>query len=172
MAVTKTLMKGVAEQHLSPSQVLTKVNHELYVDNEQMMFVTLFCGVLDLTSGELQYTNAGHLRPLLLCGPQGVHWVELPKGSVLGVSEDPVYETRSIRLRPQDTLLLYTDGVTEAMNPAKELLGDDRLLAFAENSSATAPKELVESLFATVHRFSAGEEQSDDITVLALKFRG
>ncbi len=69
MAVTKTLMKGVAEQHLTPSQVLAKVNHELYVDNEQMMFVTLFCGVLNLRSGQLQYTNAGHLPPLLLRAP-------------------------------------------------------------------------------------------------------
>jgi sigma-B regulation protein RsbU (phosphoserine phosphatase) len=172
MAVTKTLMKGVAEQYLLPSQVLAKVNHELYVDNEQMMFVTLFCGVLDLQTGELRYTNAGHLPPLLLRGAQGVSWMDLPKGTVLGIWEATDYETRTVRLEPMDTLLLYTDGVNEAMNARKELFGDDRLRAFADSQAGTAPKELVEGLFGSVHSFAGGEEQSDDITVLALQYHG
>jgi len=172
MAVTRTLMKGIADQHLLPSQVLAKVNHELYVDNEQMMFVTLFCGVLDLRTGELRYTNAGHLPPLLLRASRPVAWLDLPKGVVLGVSEAPAYTTRTLQLQPRDALLLYTDGVNEAMNPAKELFGDERLRAFAEAHAGTAPKELVEDLFGSVRRFASGEEQSDDITVLALQFRG
>jgi sigma-B regulation protein RsbU (phosphoserine phosphatase) len=172
MAVTKTLMKGVAEQHLSPSQVLMKVNHELYVDNDQMMFVTLFCGALDLRTGELQYTNAGHLPPLRLGAPGQAAWIDLPKGTVLGISDAPAYTTLTLRLQPMDTLLLYTDGVNEAMNPDKQLFGDDRLLAFARTQAGTAPKELVEGLFASVRGFAAGEEQSDDITVLALRYRG
>ena len=143
MAVTKTLMKGVAEQHLSPSQVLAKVNHELYVDNEQMMFVTLFCGVLDLRTGELQYTNAGHLPPVLLNAAGQAAWVELPKGPVLGVSEAPTYTTKTLQLKPQDTLLLYTDGVNEAMNTGQELFGDDRLFAFAGTQTRTDRKSVV-----------------------------
>jgi sigma-B regulation protein RsbU (phosphoserine phosphatase) len=172
MAVTKTLMKGVAEQNLSPSRVLEKVNHELYIDNDQMMFVTLFCGVLDLATGELRYTNAGHLPPLLLRRSRPVAWLDLPKGTVLGVSDAPAYASRTVQLEPLDTLLLYTDGVTEAMNPAKELFGDERLQAFADSQPDSAPKPLVESLFASVRQFAAGEEQSDDITVLTLQFRG
>jgi sigma-B regulation protein RsbU (phosphoserine phosphatase) len=172
MAVTKTLMKGVAEQPLPPSQVLVKVNHELYVDNEHMMFVTLCCGVLDLQRGELQYTNAGHLPPLRLRASGQVAWVELPKGPVLGISEAPVYTTRTLRLEPMDTLLLYTDGVSEAMNPEKQLFGDDRLRAFAESQAGAAPKELIDALFSSVHHFAGGEEQSDDITVLAVRYLG
>jgi sigma-B regulation protein RsbU (phosphoserine phosphatase) len=137
-----------------------------------MMFVTVFCGVLDLGTGELQYTNAGHLPPLLLRASQPPAWMDLPKGVVLGVSEPPTYTTRTLRLEPMDTLLLYTDGVNEAMNPAQQLFGDDRLRAFAEAQAGTAPKELVESLFASVHQFAGGETQSDDITVLALRYRG
>jgi sigma-B regulation protein RsbU (phosphoserine phosphatase) len=165
-------MKGVAEQHLSPSQVLAKVNHELCVDNEQMMFVTLFCGALDLRAGELHYTNAGHLPPLLLRGGQGASWMDLPKGAVLGIWEGTGYETRTVKLEPMDTLLLYTDGVSEAMNAHKELFGEERLRAFAASQAGRAPKELVEGLFGAVHSFAGGEEQSDDITVLALQYRG
>jgi len=88
MAVTKTLMKGVAEQDLSPSEVLGKVNTELALDNETMMFVTLFCGILDFRTGELVYSNAGHLPPLWIRNHCEVSWLELPKGMVLGAMED------------------------------------------------------------------------------------
>jgi len=172
MAVTKTLMKGVAEQHLSPAEVLAKVNRELFVDNEQMMFVTLFCGVLDVRTGELQYTNAGHLPPLLVRPSGQADWLDLPKGQVLGIAEAPAYATRTLTLEPLDTLLLYTDGVNEAMNAAKQLFGEERLQAFAQAQAGAGPKELVEALFASVRRFAGGEEQSDDITVLALRYRG
>ncbi len=172
MAVTKTLLKGVAEQHLSLAQILAKVNHELYVDNEQMMFVTLCCGVLDFHTGDLQYTNAGHLPPLRLRSRQSSNWVDLPRGALLGVSEGPVYEMRSLRLDPMDTLLLYTDGVTEAMNSKQELFGEDRLRKLADSQVSGHPKDVVESCFADVRAFASGEEQSDDITVLALRYRG
>ena len=172
MAVTKTLMKGVAEQHLSPSQVLAKVNHELYADNEQMMFVTLVCGALDLRTGELRYSNAGHLPPLWLRPSRPAAWIDLPKGPVLGISEAPAYLTQTLQLEPGDTLLLFTDGVNEAMNPDKQFYGDNRLRDFAEARAGAAPKELVEGLLGSVHQFAGGEEQSDDITVLALRYRG
>ena len=171
MAVTKTLMKGLAEQHLDPSWVLRKVNAELFVDNEQMMFVTVFCGILDLDTGRVDYTNAGHLPPLLLRGAGGASWVQLPPGLVLGVSENPGYETRSLTLGPQDTLLLYTDGVTEAMNAGKELFSEDRLLAFARAQTCANPKDLVDGLLSAVQRFAGDEPQSDDVTLLALQFR-
>jgi phosphoserine phosphatase RsbU/P len=172
MAVTKTLMKGVAEQRLTPSQVLEKVNHELSVDNDQMMFVTLVCGALDLRTGELRYSNAGHLPPLLLRPSGPAVWVELPKGAVLGVADDPVYTTKTIQLEPMDTLLFFTDGVNEAMNPAKQFYGDARLREFADAKPGRSPKELVEGLVSSVQQFAGDETQSDDITVLALRFCG
>jgi len=172
MAVTKTLLKGVAEQYVLPSQVLEKVNHELYVDNEQMMFVSVCCGMLDYQTGLLHYTNAGHLPPLRLRRPQSATWVALPKGSLLGINEAPVYRTMSLQLEPMDTLLLYTDGVTEAMNVKQELFGEDRLKMLAESKTGASPKDLVQALFGAVRGFAGAEEQSDDITVLALQYRG
>ncbi len=172
MAVTKTLMKGVAEQRLPLPQVLEKVSHELGVDNDQMMFVTLLCGILDLRTGELQYTNAGHLPPLLLRPQQPPAWVPLPKGAVLGVSDTPQYTTKTLQMAPMDTLLLFTDGVNEAINPDKNFYGDARLREFAEATTGATPKELVDGLISSVHQFASGEEQSDDITVLVLRYRG
>jgi len=120
----------------------------------------------------VQYTNAGHLPPLRLRPGQGTHWVELPRGSVLGIDPDAVYENRTLRLEPMEILLLYTDGVSEAMNAGKELFGEDRLRALAERRAGAPAKELVEALFGAVRQFAGGEEQSDDITVLAVQYRG
>ena len=98
--------------------------------------------------------------------------MDLPKGPVLGVAEDPAYETKTLRLEPMETLLLYTDGVTEAMNASQELFGDDRMRSLAAAQTGEGPKELVEALFGAVRLFAGSEEQSDDITVLALRYRG
>ena len=172
MAVAKTLMKGIAEQQLTPAQVLARVNHELYVDNDQMLFVTVFCGILDLRTGELRFSNAGHLPPLLLRGAGGVSLLELPKGIVLGVSDEADYETWTLKLEPQDTLLLYTDGVTEARDGGRDFFGDDRLRAFADSHCSAPPRELVEGLVAAVEDYAGAAEQADDITVLALRYLG
>jgi sigma-B regulation protein RsbU (phosphoserine phosphatase) len=171
MAVTKTLVKGVARQNLRPSEILARVNRELFTDNDELMFVTLFCGVLDLRTGELEYTNAGHLPPLRLAQGAGATWVDLPEGPVLGVAPAAEYTTKILRLEPMDTLLLYTDGVHEAMNPHQNTFGEARLQAFAASQIGAAPKDLVEGLFAAVRGFAGQEEQSDDITVLALQYR-
>ncbi len=171
MAVTKTLVKGAARQNSCPSEVLTKVNQELFTDNEELMFVTLFCGVLDLRAGELQYSNAGHLPPLRLASGGGASWVDLPAGSVLGIAPTTYYTTKTLRLEPMDTLLLYTDGVSEAMDPHQNSYGETRLQAFAASQIGIPPKDLVEALFASVRGFAGQEEQSDDITVLALQYR-
>jgi phosphoserine phosphatase RsbU/P len=171
MAVTKTLIKGVARQNLPPAEVLARVNRELFTDNEELMFVTLFCGVLDLRTGEVHYTNAGHPPPLRLAPAAGATWVDLPPGPLLGIAPTAEYVTKTLRLEPMDTLLLYTDGVHEAMDPHQNTFGEARLQAFAASQIGAAPQDLVEGLFAAVRGFAGQEEQSDDITVLALQYR-
>lgn len=171
MAVTKTLVKGAARQNLPPSEILASVNRELFTDNEELMFVTLFFGVLDLRTGELQYTNAGHLPPLWLASGAGATWVDLPPGSVLGIAPAAEYSSKTLRLEPMDTLLLYTDGVNEAMDQQHNSFGEARLQSFAASHIDTRPKDLVEALFSSVRDFAGPEEQSDDITVLALQYR-
>jgi sigma-B regulation protein RsbU (phosphoserine phosphatase) len=136
-----------------------------------MMFVTVICGSLDLTSGELLLANAGHGSPLLL--RQGaVERLPLPQGLVLGVMEDARYTTQRTRLQPGDMLVLYTDGVTEAMDGTNALYSDERLEKTLLSHGSDGSEQLVRAVLADVRAHTADEPQSDDITLLALEYRG
>ncbi|MFP4049152.1 MAG: PP2C family protein-serine/threonine phosphatase, partial [Desulfovermiculus sp.] len=172
MAVTKTLMKGIVEQRLEPSEVLARVNNELCQGNESSMFVTLFCGILNLRTGELRYSNAGHSPPLVLSPGQDPQWLDLPPGLVLGGMEDMVFQTRTRMMLPGEKLLAYTDGVTEAMNPAQELYSEQRLESEVRGRAAAGPEDMVSGILQSVHAFASGADQSDDITLLALLYKG
>ncbi len=172
MAVTKTLMKGIAEQGLAPSDVLARVNNELCQGNDSSMFVTLFCGILNLRSGELHYSNAGHNPPLLLRLGQEPEWLSLPPGLVLGGMEDMVFQTRQIEMQPGDRLLVYTDGVTEAMNANQELYSAERLQQEVKVINSEDPQELIAGIQESLRVFTSGQPQSDDITIMALLYKG
>jgi phosphoserine phosphatase RsbU/P len=181
MAVTKTLMKGIAEHGVLPSDVLARVNRELCEENESSMFITAFCGVLNFRTGEFLFSNGGHNPPVIVRSgggsggpvPRGApEWLNVPKGLLLGVFPEARYETERIILREGETLLLYTDGVTEAMNVDKSFYTDMRLLDVVGASTGRAPQDLVEDVVASVKAFSGGEAQADDITLLALRFKG
>jgi len=172
MAVTKTLIKGIASDVIPPSEVLTRVNRELCSENTEAMFVTVFCGTLDLKTGELRYSNAGHNPPLALRQSGGAEWLDVPPGLVLGVDVDSVYETRTGRLRPGETLLVYSDGVTEAMNPKRQLYSDARLKEVAGGCSGKVAAEAVQTVLRSTREFAAGATQSDDITILAVRYKG
>ena len=172
MAAAKTLMKGTASREMAPSEVLSKVNHELCLENDSMMFVTVFCGILNFRTGEVRYSNAGHNPPLVLRPGRPPEWLPLPEGFLLGTMEDSLYETRQILLAPGDTLLLYTDGVTEAMNGDKLFYEERRLVRVTEEHGQAPPEELVREILRSVRAFAGSEPQSDDITMLALSFRG
>jgi sigma-B regulation protein RsbU (phosphoserine phosphatase) len=172
MAVTKTLMKSIAKYGIEPSDILTKLNSELCKENESMMFVTIFCGILNCKTGELTYSNAGHNPPLIIHSDQRTEWLHVPKGLVLGAIEDAGYKTERTLLYPGDTLFLYTDGVTEAMNSSKNIYSDRRLQGTVEKGTVTAAESLVEYVMRSVKDFSGSETQSDDITILAVHFKG
>ncbi len=172
MAVTKTLMKGIAAYGIEPADVLVKVNRELCKDNDSMMFVTLFCGILNCKTGELTYSNAGHNPPLMIHSDKRSEWLHVPKGLVLGAMEDSAYKTEKTVLYPGDTIFLYTDGVTEAMNSTKNIYSDRRLQVTIEESSVTSAEFLVKHVMQSVKDFIGDEIQSDDITILAVTFKG
>lgn len=172
MAVTKTLIKGLAKQGLSPSEALEKVNYELYRDNESMMFVTVFCGLLNFRTGELLFTNAGHNPPLIVYSGAGAEWLQIPAGLVLGVSESPAYLTEKIYLKKGEMLLMYTDGVTEAMNNSKEFYSDEGLMQTVGSCGLSGPSDIVKHIVQSVREFALDEPQADDITLFALKFKG
>jgi sigma-B regulation protein RsbU (phosphoserine phosphatase) len=172
MAVTKTLIKGIASRDTPPSEVLERVNRELCTENTEAMFVTVFCGILDLRSGELRYSNAGHNPPLALRTGGAAEWLDVPPGLVLGVEADSPYETRTGRLAPGDMLLAYSDGVTEAMNPQRQLFSDARLKGVAAECSGKAAAETVQAVLRSTRAFASGATQSDDITILAVRYKG
>ena len=172
MAVTKTLIKGIAGQSVFPSHALEQVNQELCKDNDSSMFVTVCCGILNFKTGELLFSNAGHNLPVLLSAGGEVGWLNSPEGFLLGIMEDASYEILRLDLNPGDTLFLYTDGVTEAMNERKEFFSDAALLKTLAACPGRDPEALVECVFGAVKAFAGAEPQSDDITVLALRYRG
>jgi sigma-B regulation protein RsbU (phosphoserine phosphatase) len=171
MAVTKTLIKGVAGSNAELSEVVRRVNLELCLDNEAMMFATVFCGILNFSSGQLRYTNAGHLPPLLVRFPNDPQWLPMHHGIALGVDEEASYQTQTAMLQPGDSIVLYTDGVTEAMNGAYQLYSSERLLATVRVNNMNSSEGCVHDIFNSVRTFASGMPQSDDITVLALALR-
>lgn len=173
MAVTKTLMKGIAMQGgQDPASVLEHVNLELCKENDSMMFVTVFCAMLNFRTGELVYSNAGHNPPLIRRAGGRPDDLPLPKGIILGTIEEARYTTASLTLHAGDTLVLYTDGVTEAMNPSQDLYSLERLRETVTGVSDQDPKTMVDAIFQSVHAYASGAPQSDDITVLTLHYHG
>jgi sigma-B regulation protein RsbU (phosphoserine phosphatase) len=175
MAVSRTVLRG-GEHGNDMAEDMVRANRLLSVENAAAMFVTAFHGVLDLKSGALRYCNAGHNPPYLLRAAQGsaLGGREALKatGVPFGVDEDMPYRIAETRLRPADALFLYSDGITEAFNPAEEEFGTARLEAALEAARGKSAAQLVEDVLAATTAFAAGAEQSDDITALALVYRG
>jgi len=172
MAVTKTLIKGMSEAGQMPHELLAKVNREVEEGNDLNMFVTLFCAKLDFETGELWYSNAGHNPPALMRPGQAPQWLALPPGLVLGAYASSAFQTEKIILAPGDTLFAFTDGVTEAMNPAGRMYSEARLLETLHDWEGETPKDLVETIGDSVRAFAAGAPQSDDVTMIAVRYRG
>jgi sigma-B regulation protein RsbU (phosphoserine phosphatase) len=168
MAVSKTLIKGIVSSERELSEVITKVNMELCRDNDAMMFVTVFCGILNFATGELRYTNAGHLPPLVVRRGTGVGWLEIPEGTALGIDETARYSTKTTLLALGDSVILYTDGVTEAMNAEYQLYSAERLLTFLQCDPLSSCEKYVHDIFESVKAHASGAPQSDDVTVLAV----
>ncbi|WP_343032230.1 SpoIIE family protein phosphatase [Allochromatium palmeri] len=173
MAVTKTLIKSTARDRQDPAEILTQVNAELAADNASNMFVTVFCGVLDARTGALEYVNAGHNPPVLIgTGGQSPRWLKGTPQLLLGIMEGVVYRSASLRLAPGERLLLYTDGVTEAMNGQDEFYSEVRLLDTLESEPQPDLVSLLAMLLERVQSFAGETPQSDDITLLAIEYRG
>jgi sigma-B regulation protein RsbU (phosphoserine phosphatase) len=171
MMVTKTLLKSEGQRIGEPDQILAYVNNVLAADNDSCMFATVFCAILDIRSGEVRFANAGHNPPLLI-DSSGTRYLTVKSGFVLGPMEDTVYETERLTLQPGDTLFLYTDGVTEATNAADELYGEPQLLVALESGPTEELTDMVHNIRAEVTRHANGAPQSDDVTMVAITYRG
>lgn len=172
MAVTKTLLKVVAERGVEPGAILEKVNNDLAEDNDSCMFVTLFVAVLDIRTGEVSYGSAGHNPPVHMTAEHKAVYLEPLNEPVAGAMEGMTYTTKRMTLAPGETLFLYTDGVTEAMNSRQELYSDERLLEFLNKGGLSMATDIVTAVNRSVVEFAGDAEQSDDITMLALTYVG
>jgi sigma-B regulation protein RsbU (phosphoserine phosphatase) len=171
MAVTKALFRAIAGNGGTPGEMLARLNTEICRDNEFCMFVTLFCAILNIHTGQLDYSNGGHNLPYHL-DHDSVTLLENPGGRALGVVEQSQYGSGRLVLAPGDALLLYTDGVTEAMDSRERLYSDQRLAEFLATHRGSSPRQVVGDLVSDVRHFAGAAPQSDDITTMALRYFG
>jgi sigma-B regulation protein RsbU (phosphoserine phosphatase) len=172
MAVTKTLIKSRAANDLSPASILSHVNTELAQRNDSYMFVTVFLAILDLATGELAFSNAGHNPPYLKRSTGEIIPMKQRHGPVIGASEGLAYGQDEVTLRPGEYLFLYTDGVTEAMNIEKKLYSDARLEDLLVSNPFTSVEQAVQLSVQDVWEFQGQAEQADDVTVLSVSYAG
>jgi sigma-B regulation protein RsbU (phosphoserine phosphatase) len=172
MAIVRTLLKTEALRGIPPHEILYRVNNILYPDNDASMFVTIFCVILDLNTGEMQFANGGHNPPLICGNGGGIDFMQLPKSFVVGPMPDIEYMSQQMTLEPNDVIFLYTDGVTEAMNPKKELFSGERLKQCLSRLKDKSLEEIIDGVRTEIRDFTQGASQSDDITMLALRFNG
>ena len=166
MAVMRSMFRSEARRADSAAEIVETMNHNLDEEYTGGEFVTMFVGILDLSSGRLDYCNAGHEEPLVAGQP-----LDVKRNLPVGALSDWNYEGEQTQLKPGDMLFLYTDGLSEAKNSKKELLGRKRLLQLASEHSQDTAQQLVELMEAEVHRHAGDAEQNDDITLLAIRWQ-
>ncbi len=156
----------------SPSEILDRVNNSLCKNNTAAMFVTIFCGILDTDTGLFIYSNGGHNPPLSDAITGTFDYIPVPKGIVVGIMEDVKYQSSSLQLKAGDAIFVYTDGVTEAEDSQKKLFSDEKLLNLLAVSKEDSAEKLVELVKHEIDIFTNGVAQSDDITMLTLRYLG
>jgi sigma-B regulation protein RsbU (phosphoserine phosphatase) len=176
MAITKTIVKNHLQSGEDAALALDIINRQLCDNNIMDMFVTMWLCILEISSGRLTYVNAGHNPPLIRHGDQGFTFLVSPPDLALAGMDDTRYHSREMQLKSGDMLFLYTDGIVEAENSSGALYGKERLRGFlnanAVGAAATSLNKMLPSLRADIAAYAGGAEQSDDITMLALRICG
>jgi sigma-B regulation protein RsbU (phosphoserine phosphatase) len=172
MATTRILLKDKSNRRRNPAEILTEVNQKLSENNPHCMFVTLFLSILDLSTGELYYTNAGHNPPYIKRHDGTLEILNQRHGPVIGIVSNMTYAESKTVLNRGDILIVYTDGITEAMNCDRQLFSELRLRSLLQNHAYHSAEEVVTSTIDEVRQFQGSAEQADDITLLCLRFLG
>ncbi|MEE3446634.1 MAG: SpoIIE family protein phosphatase [Prevotella sp.] len=169
MAVSRTLIRATGIRGVSAAECMTYSNVLLAKESANCMFVTVFYGIYNIKTGEVTYTNAGHNPPYLLKANGSLKSLGNSKNIAAGVMEDIPFTEETLQLEPGDTLLMYTDGVTEATDTEEKEYGEARLEALLKQSTQADCQQIIDNVKADVKAFVGEAEQSDDITLLALK---
>lgn len=172
MAVTKTLIQAKAGVGISAAEILYHTNNELCRGNDESMFVTLFCGILDIRTGAVEFCNAGHNKPYCQRADGSYQALNPQKGIALGIMEDFPFSNETMLLAPGEGIVIYTDGVTEAMDISNHMFSDERLENCLAKVGKASSKEITAAIVSEVKTFVNGAPQSDDITILALRYFG
>ena len=167
MAVTRTLFRTISFKEALPERIMFGINNAMAGNNESNMFVTLFLGVLDLPTGRLRYSNAGHNAPMLI--GQTIGLLPCAANVPLGVQTDWKFSQQETTIDLNTCIFLYTDGLTEAENAANEQFMEERMIEVAKGMSHE-PQQMIEQMFNAVHQFVGNAEQSDDLTMLAIQY--
>ena len=171
MAITRTLLRAKAVGDISPSEIVSNINKDLCIDNDNAMFVTFFLGILNLKTGDLDFCNAGHNYPYILKSGLPPAQLKQTHGTPLGLFEEIKYKSGSMKIDKGDALVLFTDGIPEAMDIDGNLFGDPKLEALlAEFDKDHSPKGITKKLLEETKTFETGAGQSDDITILVLTY--
>ena len=171
MMTAKTIIKDLAESGMAVNDIFTKANEKLSENNESGMFVTAWMGILDISTGKLQFANAGHNPPLLKRANGDFEYLKTRAGFVLAGMEGVRYRVNELTLSPGDRIFLYTDGVPEATNTENKLYGEERLLAFMNQNDSMEATELLPTLKANIDEFVGDAPQFDDITMLMFDYK-
>ena len=171
MMTAKTIIKDLAESGMAVNDIFTKANEKLCENNESGMFVTAWMGILDITTGQVKFANAGHNPPLLKRANGSFEYLKTRAGFVLAGMEGVRYRVGELTLNPGDRLFLYTDGVPEATNAENKLYGEDRLLSFMNQNTTMEAVKLLPALKANIDEFVGEAPQFDDITMLMLDYK-
>jgi serine phosphatase RsbU (regulator of sigma subunit) len=172
MAVSRTLLRAVSQINAEPAECIARLNDLLSIDNRESMFVTLFYAVIDTRSGQMTYTNAGHNPPYLLRADGRIEALPSSHCTALGMMEGLPYTQQEAVLTRGDALFLFTDGVTEAFNPAGEMFGETGLEALLGTIGGLPVAEIPQRAIDAVKAFEDGGPQSDDITCIVSRFIG
>lgn len=170
MAITRSLFQHVVHHYEHSAQIAQSLNRSLTKNNKENMFVTLFIGVLDITSGKINYCNAGHDFPILL-NAEGANVLESVPNIPLGVMRDYEFHEEELQLELNDSLFLYTDGITEALDVNHEMFGIERLTGNLRLLDTCSSRDIVNLISESVKRHSIGEPQTDDMTLLNIKWK-
>uniref|UniRef100_UPI0035B40D1F PP2C family protein-serine/threonine phosphatase n=1 Tax=Promineifilum sp. TaxID=2664178 RepID=UPI0035B40D1F len=168
MAHSRAMIRGAAQTRPSPADTLSQANVLIARDNHAMLFVSAFYAVLDTGSGHLTFANAGHNVPLLLRASGDLEEV-MCRGMVLGIMDDMTYDEDELVLAPGDTLVLYTDGITEAMDATDELFGKARLKEAIAGAAVRNARDAIDAIITAIRTYTGDTPQADDLTVVAIR---
>ena len=169
MAVSRTVIRTTGLRGIPPAEVIDTANKLIAADSVDCMFVTVFYGTYNVKTGEVIYCNAGHNPPHVLKSSCTVEILPKPKCMVVGAMDFAKYKEETLQLEKGDALVMFTDGVTEAMNPEREEFGVERLNDSLKDVAYRSCAEIIETVKDDIKDFANGAEQSDDITMLVIK---